>query len=117
MNSRQKTYTWLLLAILLSMQAINAVHIHEPQALHANEEYCEMCAHHIKHYSHISADDYHMHPCLLCQINSNYQFTLHSTPLWTVQQSVTTIDCPQTLLLPAIIPNHRQSRAPPVILI
>ena len=117
MKSHQKTYIWLLLAIMLSMQAINAVHIHEPLQVLSNEEYCDMCAHHVKHYSHISVEHYHMHPCLLCQISINQQFTLQSATLWSFQQTVCSIDRQETLSLPAITPNHRQSRAPPVFLV
>ena len=116
MKSRQKTYAWLLLAIMLFMQAFNAVHIHEPQIELNSKERCDMCAHHVNHFNHISSGHYHM-PCLLCQINSSQQFTLQSTPLWIVQQCVSRIDRPETVLLPTTTPNNRQSRAPPVILI
>ena len=117
MKLRQKTYAWLLLAILLSMQAINAVHIHEPQEVVSSEVYCDMCAHHVKHYSHIDVERYHMHPCLLCQISSSQIFTLQSSMVWNLQLSENTIDCPHSVLLPAILPNHRLSRAPPVFLV
>ena len=117
MKLRHKTYAWLLLAILLSMQALNAVHIHEPQEVVSSKVYCDMCAHHVKHYSHIGVESYHMHPCLLCQISSSQQFTLQSTTLWSFQQTVCSIDHQETFSLPAITPNHRLSRAPPVFLV
>ncbi|MBR5639131.1 MAG: hypothetical protein IKW83_05135 [Muribaculaceae bacterium] len=116
MKSRQKTYAWLLLTILLSMQAINAVHIHEPQVVPI-EDYCDMCAHHVKHYSHISSDRYSMHPCLSCMISSSQYVTSQPALLLAVQQSVCTIDCPQTISLLAATIKHRQSRAPPMFLV
>ena len=117
MNSRQRTYSWLLLTILLSMQALNAVHIHEQQEVSYSQDYCEMCAHHVKHDSHISGEHYHMHPCLSCMIGSSQYVNLQPSPVWSMQQCVTTIDCKQVISLPIAIISQRQTRAPPVFLV
>lgn len=117
MSRLQKAYTWLLLSIMISMQAINAVHIHEPLEITVEDLKCSMCMHHVHHSGHFSSEQYHMHPCLSCQINSFQHFTLQSAITWDIPQGETTLEISQVFSLPAATPSQRQSRAPPVILV
>ena len=117
MSTLQKTYTWLLLSIMISMQAINAVHIHEPLEITVEDSKCSMCVHHVHHSGHFSSEQYHMHPCLSCQINSCQHFTLQSAIVWDIQLQETTLEISQAVSLPAATLSQTQSRAPPVFLV
>lgn len=110
---REKTYCWLLLIVLLSMQGLNSVHIHEPQLVEVEEVNCDMCAHHVHHSGHFMGDQYHMHPCLSCQITSNQHFTIPTTQTLTPQR----LDCHDVIVktpsLPAVTLRQCQGRGPP----
>ncbi len=114
MRNRQQAQTWLLLAIIVSMQLVNAFHFHEPQPVVAEVE-CDMCAHHMHHSGHFTGDQYHMHPCLSCEISNNNYITPNVTHLATIQQRVEKLESELIQVLPVVNSSNWQSRAPPVI--
>ena len=114
MKPRHLAQAWILLSIIVSMQIINAFHIHIPQVIVENVV-CDLCEHHMHHSGHFINDQYHMHPCLSCQISSNEYLALGTTQLIHAQQQVSIIECPSLLILPVASPILRQPRAPPVI--
>lgn len=113
MKPRHTAQSWLLLLIIVSMQLVNAFHIHEPHFVASVE--CDMCAHHIHHSGHLTGDQYHMHPCLSCQLSSNEYIEPQTTVLASAQQRVVELDCCPIQMLPVTTSTIWQSRAPPAI--
>lgn len=114
MKARHQAQSYLLLAVIVLMQLVNAFHIHEPQKAVENVV-CDMCSHHIHHSGHLISDQYHMHPCLTCQVGGNQYIAPQVLRLAVAQQQVTHLVFPSTISLPVSIIVYRQSRAPPVI--
>ncbi|MBR6489759.1 MAG: hypothetical protein IKT03_04405 [Muribaculaceae bacterium] len=106
--------SWLLLIIIVSMQLVSSFHIHESHPVIENVK-CEMCSHHVHHSGHFTSDQYHMHPCLSCQISSNEYIAPQVTHLASVFQHVVIIDSRFFSVLPICTFNRWLSRAPPVI--
>ena len=114
MKLRHKAPSFLMLAVIISMQLVNVFHIHEPQEVIENVV-CDMCSHHVHHPEHIISDGYHMHPCLMCQVCSNQYVTPQVLHLSCAQLQITRLDNQPLIALPVTTIIHRQSRAPPVI--
>lgn len=96
------------------MQVVDAFHIHHPQVVIENVD-CDMCSHHVHHSGHFTGDQYHMHPCLLCQM-ANYEFALPlNTLINNVKQVVRKIETVLAQHKLATFTSSRSSRAPPAI--
>ena len=114
MKSKLQAISVLLLTIIVSMQLVNAFHFHEPQLV-LNDVACDMCAHHMHHSGHFNGDQYHMHPCLSCEISSNSFIEPLITHLASVKQCVIKIESYFINALPVVASIHWSSRAPPTI--
>lgn len=55
-----------LLTIFVPMLVLTALHRHE--AVAAEHVSCEACVHHIPHGGHLTATDYSVHDCVVCQL-------------------------------------------------
>ena len=111
---REKTYCWLLLIVLLSMQGLNAVHIHEPQLVEVEEVNCVMCAHHV-HHSHLTAGFGNIHDCLLCQFLTLNYIAATTVALALPAPNVSAMIRRQANALRNRIGGSRDSRAPPCL--
>lgn len=113
MKSKPQVYSLLLLTIIVSMQLVNAFHFHSPRVV-VNDVKCEMCVHHMHHSGHFNGNQYHMHPCLSCEISSNNFIEAPITQLPIVKQCVLKIESYFINSLPVVACIRWSSRAPPL---
>lgn len=68
LRTKQRVASWVLLAVYLPMLLLASLHVHDV-AEAAVEQECADCVHHSCH-GHLTASDFSVHECVLCQFLS-----------------------------------------------
>jgi hypothetical protein len=65
LNERRQWCARVLLAVLLPIQVLSALHLHN--YAYSEEDECEACVEHIAHSGHFSTHSHALHECVLCE--------------------------------------------------
>ena len=108
---KRRLYAGLLMAVLLPMLALSALHIHEEAA--AGSETCVECVNHQPHAGHLTSTTQTLTDCVLCQFFS-FQY-LEAAVVTLVVVACLTILTRSTAIVhyPSRPQNLHSSRAPP----
>ena len=108
---KRRLYAGLLLAVLLPMLLLSALHIHEDAA--AGNDTCVECVNHQPHNGHLTATTQTLTDCVLCQFFS-FQYLEAAVVTLAVAACLIILTRPTaTVLCPSRPQNLHSSRAPP----
>ena len=108
---KRRFYAGLLMAVLLPMLMLSALHIHEDAA--AGNDTCVECVNHQPHNGHLTATTQTLTDCVLCQFFS-LQYLETAVATLAAPVCLAFLTCrTNTVSCPTRPQTHHSSRAPP----